>query len=179
MRDLTQERVKALFDYDPEIGEVRWRNRPREEFFSNNAWAVWNGKHAGTIAGWRFADGHRYVRINKKGTSLHRVIWMHVYGEWPDVIDHINGIPDDNRLINLRNVSQTINMRNQVLPKNNTTGAMGVRRSQSGRRWHAEIRAGGKKECLGTFDTFEKAVAARKEAEARLGYHPNHGRVAA
>ena len=31
---------------------------------------------------------------------------------------------------------------------------------------------------LGRFDKFEDAVAARKKAERKHGFHPNHGRAA-
>ena len=31
---------------------------------------------------------------------------------------------------------------------------------------------------LGRFDSLDEAVAAKKAAEVRLGYHPNHGRAA-
>jgi hypothetical protein len=37
--------------------------------------------------------------------------------------------------------------------------------------------ADGKYLHLGYFDRFDDAVSARKSAEKKLGYHPNHGRA--
>lgn len=45
-----------------------------------------------------------------------------------------------------------------------------------GDRWIAEIKKNYRKIHLGMFSTEADAIAARKAAEARLGFHPNHGR---
>ena len=45
--------------------------------------------------------------------STHRLIWALQTGEWPkQQIDHINGVKDDMRFSNLRDVSAKINHRN-------------------------------------------------------------------
>lgn len=57
-----------------------------------------------------------YCRYNLKGKlySTHRLVYETFIGEIPEgkIIDHINGIRDDNRIENLRCISQSENMNN-------------------------------------------------------------------
>lgn len=177
MKDFDQKRVQGLFDYDPETGLLRWRVRQREEFPSTREWAAWNGKCAGKIAGSKSGRGYRAVKWDGVLSYAHRVIWVYVYGEYPDCIDHINGIKDDNRITNLRNVSHVDNMRNQRMHRVNTSGVTGVVRL--GDKWTARIKTYDRNHYLGIFENKEDAIAARKAAEERFGFHPNHGRAAA
>ena len=102
---------------------------------------------------------------------------MH-HGAWPKKgIDHINGITDDNRISNLRDVSQSDNMRNMTTPCRNTSGRIGVYWFARDCKWQAQIRADGKTKHLGYFDDINDAIAARKAAEIEYGYHENHGRA--
>jgi hypothetical protein len=112
-------------------------------------------------------------------TGVHRIIWAMHYGEWPKKeIDHIDGNPFNNRIENLREVDHLTNGRNQRTPINNTSGACGIwqdkRYSKLG-KWGARIKVDYKTKHIGMFDTFEEAVAARKEAEIKHGFHENHG----
>lgn len=67
----------------------------------------------GAMAGCRRKkDGYILVGVDNRLYLAHRLIWMMVYGEWPNVIDHKNGDPSDNRLVNLRNVNQSENILN-------------------------------------------------------------------
>ena len=63
--------------------------------------------------------------------QLHQMIWAVVYGYFPEVIDHINGDKTDNRLENLREVSQSENIKNTVHPwrPNARTGLPGVEKN--------------------------------------------------
>ena len=91
-------------------------------------------------------------------------------GTWPNLqIDHINGVKDDCRWSNLREVDGFLNMQNQRRPmRDNKVGFLGVVRT--GRRFRASIGAGGKHRGLGTFDTPELAHAAYIAAKRKL--HP-------
>jgi len=105
------------------------------------------------------------------------VIWAIFYGEWPSgQVDHINGVRDDNRIVNMRDVSHQDNCRNAARPRTNTSGVSGVVWDKPHKKWRAEIRANGKMKNLGRFAIFDDAVAVRKSAEVEYGYHPNHGR---
>jgi hypothetical protein len=100
---------------------------------------------------------------------------MH-YGVWPtQLIDHINGDRADNRIVNLRQTTQSENMRNRRKSTNNTSGYVGV--YKVGAKWRARISVDSKNMNLGIYDTIEQAVQARKQAEIDYGYHENHGRI--
>lgn len=118
-----------------------------------------------------------YTSINRSKVLLHRIIWKMVYGEEPDTIDHINGDPSDNRLVNLRSVPQGDNARNIKLKKNNTSGHMGVYFDKRRKMWVSRIHHGHNRH-LGHYNTYEEAVQVRKEAERRYWFHENHGRAA-
>jgi hypothetical protein len=109
--------------------------------------------------------------------ATHRVIWAIVYGYWPKQIDHINGIRTDNRLVNLREVDDAENRKNMALRKDNASGHHGVRLNTTTNKWRAEIRVARKSIHIGCYSLKADAIAARKAAEAALGFHPNHGRA--
>lgn len=82
-------------------------------------------------------------------------------------IDHINGITFDNRKNNLRIVNKSQNAMNKGLQNNNTSGATGVYWHKQSNKWIAYIQVNKKHIHLGSFDNFEDAVKARKEAEEK------------
>lgn len=120
-----------------------------------------------------------YVRFRHATGNLyvHRLIWELFNGAIPDgmQIDHINGDRADNRIENLRLVTQQSNLRNARMRDSNRTGITGVTRLPSG-RFRARIGDKGRTIYLGNFDSELSARNARKAAEERLGYHANHGR---
>ena len=77
--------------------------------------------------------GYLITSIRYKGkfycTKLHRIIWALCHDQLPTMtIDHINGNRLDNRIENLREVSQTDNNLNTLLPwePNKDTGIPGI-----------------------------------------------------
>lgn len=174
MKRPDQTRIQELFNYDPETGHLFWKARDESQFASKPASVIWNLRFAGQRAGHDHPRGHVAVLVDGRVTAAHRIIWLYVHGEWPDQIDHINGTRRDNRLSNLRNVSNAENAMNRPLLRKNTSGVNGVTRI--GSKWVARIRANKTHYNLGRFDTLQEATAARKDAEQRLGFHPNHGR---
>lgn len=143
---LTAQRVRELFDYDPEKGELRWRTR-----LSN--------RHAvGDIAGCRRDDGTFTVGISGARFLVHRIVWLYCYGEFPTQwIDHANGNPSDNRICNLRLATPSQNIANSK-KKPGSSKFKGVSRKQG--RWYARVRVNYRHIYLGYFDTEEEAHAA-------------------
>lgn len=168
------ELLRNLLIYDPEVGHLFWRARPPEHFTSTVQGSRWNGKNAGRRAFTACNGRCLHGSIFGIHYKAHRVIWKMAHGEEPDVIDHINGDPTDNRLKNLRNVSHSENMANARRPAHNTTGHIGVYSSRG--KWQACITQDKRTRFLGRFDSIEEAMRARKEAEIALGFHENHGR---
>jgi hypothetical protein len=169
--------AREMFRYDPNSGELTWRDRPIGHFPSQAARNVWNGRNAGKAAGRIASTGYRTVTVNGRSCLAHRIVWLLATGHYPvGEIDHINGDPADNRLANLRDVSSLQNQRNRRLNANNRSGVSGVRWIAKHQRWSAMIGGGHRKKNLGSFLTFDEAVAARRAGEKSRGYHENHGR---
>jgi len=114
---LSKKRVRDLFRYDSVTGILIWNARPHPKA---------NHKMVGTRAGSRRLDGHHQVRIDGQMYTEHQVIWLLVYGVWPDEIDHENRIRDDNRINNLRKCSRSQNNANRPAQRNNKLGVKGV-----------------------------------------------------
>ena len=103
-----------------------------------------------------------------------------VYGKFPPKsleIDHINQNRLDNRIENLRVVTKSINLQNQKLSSNNTSGHIGVCWIKDANKWRAAIGVDGKLIYLGNYARIEDAIAVRKQAEKHHDFSPLHGRI--
>lgn len=181
--------LRKLIDYNPQTGQMVWRNRDMSFFNSGRKSAqhccrVWNSRFSGKQAG-SYTNPTGYGEISVLGTPLllHRVAWAHYYGEWPLDglhIDHINHDRADNRIANLRLVSRKGNQRNLSLRSDNTTGVSGVRFDKTANKskpWIVRIQIGGKPKHLGCFASLEEAKDVRDKAALLEGYHANHGTI--
>lgn len=176
-RDLpSPEMLRKLLRYDPDTGKLFWQHRKIEMFAHERSWKMWNTKYFGKEAFTCLANGYRQGTIFYRGYQAHRVIWAIRHGKWVKYIDHINGVRDDNRIENLRSVTHKENMQNSARPKNNTSGVTGVCRAKALSKWMAYIRVDYKQIHLGFFTDKADAIAARKAAEEKYGFHKNHGR---
>lgn len=154
---LTAERVRELFAYDPETGV--FTRKPGRKV-----------ANVGGTVGTPNANGYLITKIDARTYLMHRLAWLYVHGEWPKhFIDHANGICHDNRICNLRDVTNAENTQNQRGPgKANTSGYLGVRARAACGKWQADIQVNGKPTYIGFFDTPEAAHAAYLEAKRRL-----------
>jgi len=176
---LTAEKVRALVAYDPKRGHLYWHERPIEMFKSADRWRAFNTKHAGKRAfAYKNTRGyHEGGILGLRGISAHRLIWFMQTGEWPSgEIDHINGVRDDNRWNNLREVSSLENSRNMRPRKNNISGVVGVSWASHIGKWQARIKTSERYLHLGVFECIGAAACARAIADLKYGFHKNHGR---
>ena len=161
---LIQSELKRLLHYDPNTG-----------IFTRLV-EVGNSINIGDIAGTILGSGYEGIRVLGKSYLAHRLAWLYTHGEWPkNQIDHVNHNKLDNRIINLREVTQQENTKNQALYKNNKSGVAGVHWCKISKKWVVQVGIRKKRIKLGYFlDKFE-AICARKSAEKKYGYHENHG----
>jgi hypothetical protein len=161
---LTFEEADWLFTYDGV--NLRWKIQPSRNI------------QAGDVAGTIISPGgklYRQVRTNGAIYGVHRIIWLLVHKTWPEnYIDHIDGNGLNNRIENLRDVPQAENCKNRKKQKNNTSGHTGVKWCKG--RWQVQIRVSGDEVYIGRFTNLDEAVAARKAAEVKYGFHANHGK---
>jgi len=151
---LTQERLKALLCYNPATGVFIWRK-------TINHRAV-----ADTVAGDYRKDGYGRISIDNHRYYQHRLAWLYIYGVWPSkLLDHVDRNPRNNCLANLRDVSQSQNMLNQVAAhaRNKSTGVLGV--YAWGKRYVTRITVKGVYKHIGVFDTIEEASAAYQKTK--------------
>lgn len=152
---LTAKYVRSILDYDADTGVFRWKWR-------DDARQSVNAQMAGKIAGCIMPDGYITIGINRRYYKAHRLAWLHVNGEWPDVqIDHINGIRSDNRIANLREATVAENKWNSRPSVKNTSGVKGVSLDKRSGKWKVSICVNGAKIHLGYFSDFEQAKHVR------------------
>ena len=171
--------LRRLLRYDPATGVLRWNRRTPSDFSARPEWECrrWNTRYADRRAG-SLCPAHGYINISIQGLTYraHRVCWAIYYGVWPRFeIDHENGVRTDNRIFNLRDATRQRNMQNMKLNGRNTSGCPGVKWSVAEGKWKVQIGTKPRLN-LGTFVSLDAAIAARKAAEHKQGYHPSHGR---
>jgi len=72
-------------------------------------------------------DGYLIIKIKGLQWKAHRLAWAKYYGQSPKYnIDHINGIKTDNRICNLRDAPQQINVDNTKKNPNKNTNSIGI-----------------------------------------------------
>lgn len=144
-----------MLEYNPSTGLFR-HVKPH----GPSARTYW---HSGSFDG----KGRALTVFFDGGNHLaHRVAWKLTYGDWPHAtIDHINGDPKDNRLCNLRCVSQQTNNRNiRKARSHNVVGVLGVTKFRKGYR--ARITVDGVSIHLGLFGSVDAASIAYATAKA-------------
>ncbi len=163
MTDLTHEKLKSIFNYNPLNGSFTYIIRV-------------SGKMPGTTINYYPKDRYKVIIIEKQKYYAHRLAWFYMTGEWPKKwIDHKNGNKSDNRWANLRLASKTENGCNRKISKN-SSGIKGVSFCKRTGKWQAQIKFKKKSHHLGRFSKIEDAEKVVREMRIKLHKEfTNHG----
>lgn len=156
---LTHDDVVTLLDYNQETGVFQWKKKRR---------GIRTGVNLGAD------NGFGYLRITVLGKQFyaHRLAWLYCYKVWPKgEIDHINGNKQDNRIENLRDVTQQSNAQNKLTAHSRSkTQTLGVSWHKKAQKWQAHICVYKERKYLGLFDTIEKASEAYLNERKKVIY---------
>lgn len=175
---ITKEYLQECFNYDKTTGNLVWKQRPLHHFKNEKSKNMFDVNFAFSIAG-SILKAHRSkteyiaIKINGKSHKAHRLVYIYHFGEIKKEmqVDHIDNNGTNNKIDNLRLVSQSINQRNRLLQNSNKTGINGVNWHKTAKKWQVRIvDLNGKRLDLGRFNNFEVAVKVRKDAEKLYGY---------
>ena len=122
-------------------------------------------QHVGPLSRKPMRDGYLQCSVNNVKYRQHRLAFLILGITIPEgkVIDHINGNKLDNRLCNLRIVSQQTNNCNQTMHREGRTP--GVLWNSRDKKWSANITVNKKRIYLGYFKTEQEAIKSRLDAE--------------
>lgn len=115
--------------------------------------------------------GYKILKINKKAYYYHRVLYKLHNPEWNfndtsknNVIDHIDNNTNNNKIENLRVVTQQQNIFN-------INTARGYYWHTQKRKWRVVLVVDGERKELGFFDEDKEHEARRTYLEAKKKYH--------
>lgn len=164
MAELTQKRVRELFNYNSLTGELIWKVK------GGNYRKAKKGESAG-----RINRNYLETYIDNKQYTNHRIIWLYVYGILTTLkngleIDHIDIDPSNNKLSNLRLTNKFGNSKNKNLRIDNTSKITGVNWACQRNEWLAKINTNNKSIFLGRYSEKINAVQARFNAELKYNW---------
>lgn len=144
--------IKEIIEYSPDTGKLFYKpNKYRNK--------TWHTLNAGKEICNKNSNGYIRVSLQIDGKPItiygHRLAWLLYYKEEPpDMLDHINNIPWDNRIINLRETNSTLN-------RLNTNKTLGVECTSHGFRYNVTL--GERFFVSHNFSTFEEAKKEREK----------------
>ena len=153
---LTQSRLCDLFSYDRDTGLFIRKVRVANAM-------------PGEVASCKMANGYIVIRVDGQIYLAHRLAWLYVTGSFPSYeLDHKDGNPSNNAILNLRPATRLQNCRNVRIAKSNTSGVKGVSWSKQKKKWSAQISFKNKIIHLGLFVDIEQAAQAYKRKATEL-----------
>ncbi len=144
-------------------------------YSSNNTPIIVDDKlYGGLISEKWFIQNSGYAYRTKwvSGKTKHILMHRELMGNPRGLeIDHINGNRLDNRLLNLRIVTRSMNKYNCPVRKHSVSGIKGVGYDKRRGLYRARITYGGKEQWLGYHKTIDGAKVAYIDAAKRLGIY--------
>ena len=163
---VTQQDLFDRFEYNPETGLFTYAVAPYKK-----------AQLLGQVAGSLTNNGYISIMINKVHYLAHRLAWLYVYGDFPEMIDHINRDKSDNRIANLRICTTASNQHNTTHVVPGDTGVVGVAYNEKEKTYRCRIMGNGKRHCkqflVSKYESKEAALLAATVwiTEQRVKYH--------
>lgn len=147
--------------------------------YCDNGTLVWKVdrrvKCKGKEAGHTRPDGYVAVRLGKQRLLVHRVIFAMWHGYMPDVIDHIDGNPNNNRIENLREADNSKNQQNRKLDCRSKVGVKNVSYFRRDKNYMVRMKIDGKVRLFGYYKDLELAdLVAAMAREKYFGQFARH-----
>ncbi|CAB5187249.1 putative NHN endonuclease [uncultured Caudovirales phage] len=157
---LTYELAHHLFEFKD--GILLWKNSKHRNR---------NGKPCGSPSG----NGYIKITIGEKQYLAHRIIYLMHHKHLPNVIDHIDGNTNNNKIENLRESDDSTNQMNSKIRSSNTSGYRNVSWNKVRRLWAVYVKVNKKSIFVGNFKDIE--LAGLVATEARAKYHGEFARA--
>ena len=139
-------------------------------------WKITNSNvaKAGKKAGCKQKNGYIILMLNKKFYYAHRIIYMMFNGIMPKLIDHIDRNPNNNKIENLREATQTQNTCNRTAQSNSKSGVKGVYWVENRKKWVGRCQYKGISK-LKYFENMQQAIEyvrkLREEMHQNFAHH--------
>ena len=157
---LTQADVKELFDYRD--GVLFWKIKPAK--------CIQIGDIAGGTNGKR--QPYYRVRVKKERYFVHKIVYLFHYGYMPEFVDHIDRNIQNNKIENLRPVTQSQNQMNRDVLSNSKTGIKNVFWHKNRKKWMVSISVNKLRKTIGYFKDIELAELVALESANK--YHQQY-----
>jgi hypothetical protein len=139
--------LRSLLHYEPETGLLFRKKDSKPALYTPKG------------------NGYLWGHVGGKLILAHRAAWAIAHGEWADVLDHINRVKTDNRIVNLRSVTDQINALNKGAVGGMYSPYRGVAYLTKKQRYTARLAG----RYLGCFTDAASAARAYDQAAIRLG----------
>jgi len=148
-----EKHIKELLDkyLTYQDGKLYWKvnkNRARK------------GQRAGS---YQKNSGYRTLCIDNNNLLEHRAVFLMHKGYLPPMLDHINRIKDDNRIENLREVTESLSNHNRSSWGKNAKYGRNVCWHPRMKKYRVQIQISGKQMLIGEFDHLEDAQDAAEK----------------
>lgn len=159
---LSKEYLQTIFSY--KNGSLYWK--------VSTSKAIKVGFEAGSIT----PHGYRVIQLNNKIYKAHRLIYLMHNGHFPNQIDHIDGNKLNNKIENLREVTNAQNQCNITKRSNNTSGFKNVYLHKKTNKWQVRLQVNGRPKCFGLYHDIDYAKFVSDAMRNKYhGEYANHG----
>lgn len=135
-----------------------------KKLFKYKKGKLYNRRSGVRVGGNDCWKGYRNVRVEGRLCKEHKVIWLIKKGYWPEELDHKDGVRDNNKIDNLRDIGAVGNAQNRKVRKDSKTKIPGVS-LYKGSRFTSRLCINGKRNHLGHYESILEAALARHAGE--------------